>query len=133
MIGACLCGAVRYELSGEPLAFQYCHCSRCRRSTGSAHAANVFVRPPDLAWTDGADLVRTYVLAGEPPFPTAFCSRCGSSLPSLSSTGRFWVVPAGSLDGDPGVRPTQNIFWKSRAAWYVDAAALPRHDELPPR
>ncbi len=129
--GRCLCGAVEYALTGEVLGFQYCHCSRCRKFTGSAHAANLFVRPADLAWTRGEDRVRTWTLEAEPRFPTAFCSRCGSSLPALSSTGRYWVVPAGTLEDDPGASPAQNIFWGSRAPWFRDTGGLPRHDELP--
>jgi len=131
--GACLCGRARYRVTGEPLGFQYCHCSRCRRATGSAHAANLFARPGDLEWTAGEDGVGRYLLEGEPPFPTAFCRTCGSGLPCLSSTGRFWVVPAGSLSGDPGLRPQRNIFWASRAPWFVATSELPRHDALPPR
>ena len=128
--GQCLCGAVRYRLS-EPIGFQYCHCSRCRKFTGSVHAANVFVRPDSLQWLEGEENVNTYVLDGKPRFPTAFCARCGSSMPSLSSTGKFWVVPAGGIEGDPGVRPARSIFWASRAPWYEDVSALPKHDELP--
>ena len=129
--GACLCGAVGYRIRGEVLGFQYCHCSRCRRYTGSAHASNLFVRPDDLEWTTGADEVGTYLLEGDPRFPTAFCRTCGSSLPALSSTGRFWVVPAGGLVDDPELRPTWSIFWESRAPWYREVADLPKHAEMP--
>ena len=130
--GSCLCGRVRFELSAPPLFIACCHCSRCRRFTGSAHAANLFVRPADLEWLRGEDGLGGYVLEGEPRFPTAFCARCGSSMPSMSSTGRFWVVPAGGVDADPGVRPQRSIFWGSRACWYEDASALPRHEAMPP-
>lgn len=75
--GACLCGKVRYRIHGEIVGFQYCHCSRCRKFTGSAYAANLFVRPPDPAWTEGENSLRTFVLEGEPRFPTAFCAQCG--------------------------------------------------------
>ena len=129
--GACLCGRVRYRIVGEILGFQYCHCSRCRRFTGSAHAANLFVRPDDLEWLAGGEDVGSYMLEGEPNFPTGFCRTCGSSMPSLSSTGRYWVVPAGALETDPGERPARNIFWGSRAPWLVETSDLPRHDEMP--
>jgi len=129
--GACLCGTARFRITGEIVGFQYCHCSRCRKFTGSAHAANLFTRPGDLQWTAGQADVGTYVLDGEPRFPTAFCQRCGSSLPVMSSTGRYWVVPAGSIDGDPVVRPKRSIFWESRAPWYAHVSELPKHDELP--
>lgn len=129
--GGCLCGAVRYRVTGEFLFFQYCHCSRCRKFTGSAHAANMFTRPDSLEWISGEKQRGTYTLEGSPQFPTAFCKTCGSALPSMSSTGNYWVIPAGSVEGDPGVQPSRSIFWESRAPWYQDVSALPRHAELP--
>jgi len=129
--GACLCGGTRYQITGEIRGFQYCHCSRCRRFTGSAHAANIFVSPDNFEWTVGEEAVGTFLLDGEPPFPTAFCKTCGSSMPSMSSSGRFWVIPAGTLASDPGIRPARNIFWGSRAPWFEPTSELPCHDELP--
>ena len=129
--GSCLCKTVRYRITGDVVNFQYCHCSRCRKFTGSAHAANLFTRPADLEWLQGEDVLGSYLLEGDPQFPTAFCSTCGSAMPSMSSTGRFWVVPAGSLDTDPEVAPRRSIFWGSRAPWFLDTGVLPRHEELP--
>jgi hypothetical protein len=43
------------------------------------------------------------------------------------------VIPAGTLDEDPGIRPTQNIHWQDRAPWQTDPGELPQYDELPPR
>lgn len=130
--GTCLCGTVRFCITGEIVGFQYCHCSRCRKFTGSAHAANLFTVPENLTWQSGADQVGHYTLDAEPPFSTAFCRTCGSGLPSMSSSGKFWVVPAGSLATHPGITPSQSIFWDSRAPWYEEVSELPRHAEWPP-
>lgn len=129
--GSCLCGTVRYRITGPIQNFQYCHCSRCRKFTGSGHATNLFAKPEHLEWTAGEASIGQFDLQSEPGFHTAFCKTCGSSLPNMSSTGRFWVVPAGTLDDDPGARPERNIFWGSRAPWFADTGTLPRHDELP--
>jgi len=129
--GTCLCGAVSFRITGEILGFQYCHCSRCRRFTGSAHAANLFTNAEGIEWQRGAENRGTYMLDAEPPFPTAFCKTCGSSMPSMSSTGKFWVIPAGSLDADPGVKPGRSIFWESRAPWYEHVSDLPQFAEWP--
>ena len=131
--GSCLCRTVSYRINGPIKTFQYCHCSRCRKFTGSAHAANLFVATEDLDWVSGEDSVGNYVLDAEPGFATAFCKSCGSSLPSPSATGIFWVVPAGALDEDPGVRPTRSIFWASRAPWFTEVGSLPFHEDWPPR
>jgi hypothetical protein len=131
--GSCLCQAVSYQFHAPAQVFQYCHCSRCRKFTGSAHAANIIVDPKQFEWTGGEEMVGRF----EPPeakhFATCFCKHCGSSLPWISQSGAAVVIPAGTLDEDPEITPTQNIFWGSRAHWRADVETLPQHDELPPR
>ena len=129
--GSCLCGAVRYEITGHLGIFQYCHCSRCRKFTGSAHAANLLVSPEQFRWVEGEARVGRFEHPEARHFATCFCTVCGSSLPWLGKTGKAVIVPAGTLDDDPGIRPFQNIFWGSRAVWYTDASELPRYEALP--
>ncbi|MGD8642886.1 MAG: GFA family protein [Chromatiales bacterium] len=129
--GSCLCGQVTYAITGNLGIFQYCHCSRCRKFTGSAHSANLFVAPGDIRWLSGEDQIGCYQLPGARHFATAFCKTCGSSLPWTAQSGKAVIVPAGTLDGDPGIRPSQNTYCASRAAWYTSASSLPENDELP--
>ena len=129
--GSCLCGKVRYEITGNLGIFQYCHCSRCRKFTGSAHAANLLVKPEQFKWLTGEAMVGRFEHPDAKHFATSFCKHCGSSLPWLGQTGKAVVVPAGTLDDDPQIRPHQNIFWGSRAQWYVDASELVKYEELP--
>ena len=129
--GSCLCGEVTFEIEGPFKIFQYCHCSRCQKFTGSSHASNLFVPPERFKWTGGEEFVGRY----EPPdakyFATSFCKHCGSSLPWAAKGGKTIVVTAGSLDDDPGIKPKWNIFWKSKASWLEETSYLPKHDELP--
>lgn len=131
--GSCVCGAVTYAISGPYLAFQYCHCSRCRKASGAAYAANLFVPPGQFAWTAGADRVRRFDLPTAKYWSHCFCDVCGSAVPWITRTGRAVIVPAGTLDGDPGARPIRNIFADSRAAWYVEAGPLEWCPQEPPR
>lgn len=131
--GSCLCGRVSYEVKGNLGIFQYCNCSRCRKFTGSVFAANLLALPTDFKWLQGEEYVGRYELKEAKHFATSFCTHCGSSLPWLGQTGSAVVIPAGTLDEDPGIRPSQNIFCASRAVWYTDPASLPEYDELPPR
>lgn len=131
--GSCLCGQVRFFVSGPVIAFQYCHCSRCRKASGSAHAANLLVPFDSLQWTAGEDLVQRWDMPEAKYFSRCFCRACGSSLPWASRTGKAFIVPAGSLDEDPGCRPAMSIHWGSKAPWYLAVDELPRHDEGPPR
>ena len=129
--GSCLCGEVNYEISGSLGVFQYCHCSRCRKFTGSAHAANIIVAPNQFKWLEGEEFLGRFEVAEARHFATSFCSQCGSSLPWEAKSGKAVIIPAGTLDGDPEIRPFQNIFYASKADWYEDASALIKYDELP--
>ncbi|MDH3901630.1 MAG: GFA family protein [Xanthomonadales bacterium] len=131
--GSCLCKTVSYRITGNMGVFQYCHCSRCRKFTGSAHAANLFVSPDQFSWLSGEGLVGRYDPLDTKYFATCFCKNCGSSLPWLSKSGKVVIIPAGTLDEDPGFSPTKNIFYGSRANWYTHVSDLPEHDEMPPR
>jgi hypothetical protein len=129
--GSCLCGSVTYQFSGPEFVFQYCHCSRCRKFTGSAHAANIIVDPKQFEWLSGETSVGRFELPDARHFATCFCTRCGSSLPWLSQSGGAVIIPAGTLDEDPDIRPSHNIFYQDRAPWLKAVEELVSYDELP--
>lgn len=129
--GSCLCGKVAYEIEGPFKIFQYCHCSRCRKFTGSAHASNLFVPPERFKWTCGEEFVGRYEHEEAKYFATNFCTQCGSSLPWAVQGGKNIVVTAGTLDDDPGIKPKWNIFWKFKAPWMEETSDLAKHDEFP--
>ena len=129
LTGSCLCGKVGFEVTGSPLKFLYCHCRSCQKSTGSVHAANLAFPGGSVRWTRGEELIERFVDTIENPgFPRCFCRSCGSPVPKLSRNGQFWVVPSGSLDADPGMRPQANIFWAERAPWFVSADQIAKHE-----
>lgn len=131
--GSCLCGTVSYEIGGNLGIFQNCHCSRCRKVSGAMHASNLFTAKSDFYWLTGEQNVGRYEPAGAKYFATSFCKTCGSSLPWLSKNGKTMIVPAGTLNDDPKIKPQVNCYYGSRAVWHVDAGELPTFDELPPR
>ena len=114
--GSCLCGAVAFQISGAFEKFFLCHCSRCRKATGSAHAANLFSSTATLTWVSGEDRIRTFKVPGT-RFEKSFCIECGSALPGLRDNGVGMIVPAGALDSSIGIRPDAHIFCASRADW----------------
>ncbi len=130
--GSCLCGEVRYELDGSPDLIRHCHCSRCRRQRGSAHATNAVARLDRFRWTRGAGLVDEYKLPAARYFAHSFCRACGSSVPRVSDDRGIVVVPAGGFDGDPGVRAGEHIFVGSKAPWFEITDALPQYAEAAP-
>jgi hypothetical protein len=127
--GSCLCGAVAFEVSGAPIRFIYCHCRSCQKSSGSVHAANLAFPKDSLKWTRGENFIELFVDTKENPgFPRCFCRSCGSPVPKLSRNRQLWVVPSGTLDADPGMRPQANIYWVEHAPWYVSADQIAKNE-----
>ena len=127
--GSCLCGAVAYVITAPPLRCRTCHCSRCRKAGSAAHVSYLATELGGVRFTRGQELVVTYKVPEARYFEHAFCRVCGSSMPRDSAERRIAVVPMGSLDDDPGVRPEVHIYVGSRAAWDVITDALPQNEE----
>lgn len=127
--GSCLCGAVQYEISGEPTKFYHCHCQRCRKATGTGHASNLLVKPGSIKWLKGEELIKGYKVPEAIRFTNRFCSVCGGRVPRHVKETDFIVIPAGSLDSEPPIQPQARIFWDSRANWSCSGDELPVHSE----
>ncbi|MBB6096321.1 hypothetical protein HNQ60_005243 [Povalibacter uvarum] len=128
--GSCLCGEIRFEITGSFERFFLCHCQHCRKDTGSAHAANLFSSTATLRWISGEDHRRQFNLPGT-RHARCFCGNCGSALPMLQMEGKLLVVPAGSLDSDLVARPDAHLFTASRAGWDHALEAIPGFDRFP--
>ena len=126
--GSCLCGEVHFTISGSFDRFYLCHCSHCRKDTGSAHAANLFSATAKLTWLSGQGSIKTFNLPGT-RHARGFCAICGSALPLAGPHGI--VVPAGSLDTDIEQVPDGNIFTASRASWDQNLSAVPDYASFP--
>ncbi|WP_419787021.1 GFA family protein [Pseudodesulfovibrio sp.] len=120
--GSCLCGKVTFEVEGDFEHFYLCHCERCRKDSGSAHAANLFSSTARLRWLSGEKYARTFDLEGH---IKSFCAECGSALPNIQMGGALLVVPAGSLDSDVPISPDAHIFHANRANWDQNLENLP--------
>jgi len=131
--GSCLCGAVRYEVSGEPTRFLHCHCSRCRKASGTGHATNLFLQPGTLDWLAGEEQVRAFKVPEAKRFTNVFCATCGSRLPRWIPELGGVVIPAGSLDDEAPIKPQARIFEGSRAAWSCSGDGLPAYAEYAPQ
>jgi len=127
--GGCLCGAIRFEVSRFVGPFELCHCSRCRKASGSAFAAMIGVRAEDVSLLSGREEIRRYeapVQKHPPGFRTAFCGRCGSPMPGFEAEDDRFEIPAGLLDDDPSLRPDRHIFVECGSAWYEIGDDLPQ-------
>ena len=123
--GSCLCGGVRYEVTGPFLRAGHCHCSRCRKHSGAAVCTQGRVRQEDFRLLQGRELLRSYDTPGHAS--KVFCTVCGSSL-----FGGTWPegpevsIRFGTLDGDPGIRPQGHTFVDSKAVWDEITDDLPQ-------
>ena len=131
LAGKCLCGAVHYAVADEFVYAANCHCSNCRRTTGSAFKPFAGIERDKLALTEGAST--SCSIFGDESGHDAHCELCGSLLYSLVREGAFVHVAMGTLVDDPTIRPTAHIFVGSKATWFTVADDLPQYDEHVPR
>jgi hypothetical protein len=129
--GSCLCGSVAYEIEGEVMRFYHCHCQRCRKASGTGHATNIIIKPSKVRWTAGEALLKQYKVPEAKRFSTNFCSSCGSLMPRIAPDMSIGVIPAGTLDADPGILPEARIFGGSRSSWSCDNSDLPVYETYP--
>jgi hypothetical protein len=116
--GGCACGAIRYSVRGEPAHIGRCHCTDCRKESGSAFT--VYAQWPRDAFELAGDLA-AYDGRG-------FCAQCGSSLLCLDDS---WVeIRLGSLDEAPfELEPEAEIWIKRREPWLHAVARASQHEE----
>ncbi|MGH8638804.1 MAG: GFA family protein [Burkholderiales bacterium] len=131
--GSCLCGAVKYEATGEPARFYHCHCSRCRKATGTGHATNLFLQPGLLKWVCGEEQVRSFKVPEAKRFTNFFCATCGSRLPRQGRDPDLVMIPAGSLDQEAPIKPQARIFSGSRTRWSCEGDSVPTYSDYPPQ
>ena len=130
LTGGCCCGKVTFSLNDDFKKFYFCHCEQCRKLTGSAHAANLFTAPDNIQWTKGEDNTKRF----EHPtrsFAKVFCTDCGSGLPYLSQSGKFLVVPAGSLNEEPSKILDAQIFREEQTQWHKAGLQARTADRFP--
>lgn len=126
--GACLCGRVEYAVADAFDYALYCHCSQCRRSTGSAFKPLAGIAREKLEVTRGADAILTY---GGGETYDAHCGSCGSLLFSVIREGSYVHVAMGTLVDAPTIRPSMHIFVGSKAPWHEITDDLPQHEGFP--
>lgn len=128
--GGCLCGAIRYTSSAEPVMQAVCHCRNCQKQAGSAFS--IIIGVPEVALTiEGA--TTDYQDSGESGNPVLrqFCGTCGSPLFSrVASVPGLIFVKAGTLDDIDSFTPQVQVWAKSKQPW-VDLGAVPSFETTP--
>lgn len=114
ILGSCLCESVKFSVAAGSLNLYQCHCSVCRKVSGSASGTALFVRKASFAWLGRQEQVG--VFRRESGYSVHFCSTCGSPLPH-EFMGEYVWVPAGLLDADAAGNITAHLHVGSKAEW----------------
>ena len=125
--GACLCGKVAYEIDGQISKIWLCHCSKCRRATGSAFHSSAVCRPDKFRWLRGEEEISEY--ENSPGYKVRFCRHCGSPVPSFLEENQAMFLHVGALDGEFISKLSHHIFVGSKAEWFELHDELPKHAE----
>jgi hypothetical protein len=129
--GGCLCGRVKFEISGPIKHIIYCHCSQCRKAQGSAFAANGVVQAEDFHFVSGENNLTGFTPVGDQT--KYFCQTCGSPIISRRDSLPNQVrIRLGALDSDIVERPEAHIFTTSKANWEDICGNLPQYAEYEP-
>ena len=126
--GGCMCGAVRYEVSGEPIWVGHCHCVSCRRHTGAPVVTFVCFKKEQVAFTKG----ERRIYNSSPGVGRAFCGQCGTPLTwegqsEVPERGMIVEFHISTLDDPDAFIPTNHLFYPERIAWFDVADDLPRY------
>jgi hypothetical protein len=126
--GSCLCGGIEYEVNGTFGSVVNCHCSMCRKATGAAFRTRAAISPGTFRWLVGEELVSKY--QSSPEETRTFCRVCGATLATfIGDSPKEVGLSLGTLDDDPGVRPSAHIFVGSKAPWFEITDGLPQFSE----
>jgi len=128
--GTCLCGQIGFQIDQALEDASFCHCSICRKNSGSAFAAYGASAIENFKWLQGEDLLRQFNVTDV--LTKQFCSCCGSTLITHhSAEPDLYHVSLGCLADDAEVKPLYHQFIDSKANWYSPTDGLPQFQQWP--
>jgi len=130
--GQCLCGEVVYEIHGDLGGIEFCHCSQCRRASGTAFASNMNVEAASFRLVQGEAALKAY--ESSPGKERVFCAICGSPIISrLMADPSVVRIRVGTLDEPVAAKPAFDFHTASKASWWEIATGLPSYPGPRPR
>lgn len=129
MNGKCLCGDVEFKIRGFIPDFYQCHCSLCRKLSGSSSDTATFLNKEQFSWVKGEENIHSYKI--KTGYRSDFCSKCGSTVPYLMDNGKQYWVPAGLLDDAKDSHVVAHLFVGSKASWDTICDRGTQFEEMP--
>ncbi|SLN15125.1 Glutathione-dependent formaldehyde-activating enzyme [Pseudooceanicola marinus] len=131
LTGGCQCGAVRYRVTGAPVTFYLCHCSRCQRQSGSAFGESLQLRPEDLQ-IEGELQARAVTGGSGRAGEIRFCPACGTRITHRVEGSPVVVLKPGTLDAPGWLRPVAELFIEERQPWLPALPGVAQYEGAPP-
>ncbi len=139
--GSCLCGGIKFEITGPLMRPLNCHCSFCRKQQGAAFRSRARVLRRDFKWVEGRELLSYY--EATPGYRRGFCRVCGSPIVNWAEPHSSFAhsnpqilteygIALATLDDDPGIGPESHCFVGSKAPWFEITDSLPQYEAYPP-
>ena len=115
--GGCLCGQVRYEISGDPLAVIICHCVNCQKQSGSTFSFNLIGQSDQISLQGNVSTYEDTNDSGD-PVNRNFCGNCGSPIYSeILTQGNLIALKIGTLDDTRDLEPQSQVWCISKQNW----------------
>ncbi|WP_196137220.1 GFA family protein [Aliikangiella sp. G2MR2-5] len=126
--GECNCGQVAFEVDTSVSDVYYCHCSICRRATGTNGIPVIVIANEHFRWIQGEDKISSWEKPGH-DWQMSFCSNCGSPLPGSNDETRMYVPCGLIMSGDENLKVAHHIWVDSKAPWDEICGEAKQHRE----
>jgi len=127
--GKCLCGNVEFEVSGKLSSIYKCHCSLCRKATGTSSNAASIVDKDRVTWIKGRNVITEFEQSSG--FRSSFCSKCGAPVPNIiKATDKYWI-PVGLLEETGDFKVAAELFVDSKVGWSQSSNEALKYSEMP--
>ena len=132
--GGCLCGKVRYSVEGNPVVAGVCHCTFCKRRTGSAFGVAAYFDESGVQITSGAPKAYEYRSDESHRWlKTNFCQDCGTTVTwTMERRPGARGIAVGTFDDPNWIKPQLHVFTRSAVTWVVLPADVELFEKLPP-
>ena len=130
--GRCLCGAVTFSISGQPVGTGQCHCKDCQRASGTGHMSLAFFKREDVELKGDT---RSFAVTADSGNTNTrhFCPKCGGRVFGENSARPGMMgISVGAVDDNAWFQPQRVVYIKSKPAWDVTATDIPNFDMMPP-
>lgn len=133
MKGSCFCGKIHFEVNAAVKELYQCHCSECRKTTGTAANAGFIIHKNNFNWLKGESSVKSFIK--DTGYRVNFCTNCGSVVPNaMTMLEHAYWVPAGAIDSDFSATIAHHIYVDSKADWDdispIDSTKLAKQPKL---